>query len=260
MMIKIPLQVEGVDLSSDTVLANMDSELDELDWVTHGPLTLAIVYCDASHPKAAVAEAQDWVLRIHKLQPEARVSRVFDELAGWSEIAARCAVTPEAVRTWAKGLRRGQAHPFPAVRQAVPLGAGRRSLHLYAWRETLTWVRDVIGLDPDDGIAYLDDSGIAELDAYIASERGATLPNDYTPLPSQPSFGPVETKLPSSVATWTQPIEGAHEHSHLLAQLSLAAIVADQGMTPHRTQSEANEFTIEGADHHWPAERSATLA
>lgn len=188
MTIKIPLQVEGIDLSCDTVLANMDPDLDELDWVAQGPITLAVVYSEENSPRAALAEAHDWVLRIHKLQPGASVTRVFDELVGWSEIAARCAVTPEAVRTWAKGLRRGQAHSFPAARQVVPLGAGKRSLYLYGWREVLMWVRDVIQLDPDENMTYLEDSHIAELDASIAYERGTTPPSEYTPLPGQISL------------------------------------------------------------------------
>jgi hypothetical protein len=209
MTIKIPLQIDGVDLSSDTVLANMDPELDEVDWVTHGPITLAIVYSEETSPRAAVAEAHDWVLRIHKLLAGATVTGVFDELVGWNEVAARCSVTPEAVRTWAKGLRRGQARAFPSARQAVPLGAGKRSLYLYAWREVLIWVRDVIGLDPDEGMTYLDDGHIAEINACIASERGMTVPGEFTPLSKHllPSSGQLEAKLENHLEPWTQMLE-----------------------------------------------------
>ena len=261
MTIKIPLQVEGVDLSSDTVLANMDPDLDELDWVTHGPITVAIVYSEESSPRAALAEAHDWVLRIHKLQPGAAVTRVFDELVGWSEIAARCTVTPEAVRTWAKGLRRGQAHPFPVARQAVPLGAGKRSLYLYAWREVLTWVRDVIELDPDEDMTYLDDGHLAELDASIACERGSTLPGGYTPLPSQllPSSGQLDTRLASKLDTWVGLLEATREQPHW-ARLEVGSFLLRLSEVPSGTESEEPEIRMGNAHLLWSTSPRSSLA
>lgn len=42
-------------------------------------------------------------------------------------------------------------------------------MSLYAWREVLSWIRDVLGTDPDEGIDYLSDAQIASLNADLTA-------------------------------------------------------------------------------------------
>ena len=40
-------------------------------------------------------------------------------------------------------------------------------MSLYAWREVVSWIREVIGVDPDDGIEYLTGAQLAHLNAQL---------------------------------------------------------------------------------------------
>jgi hypothetical protein len=42
-------------------------------------------------------------------------------------------------------------------------------MSLYAWREVVSWIREVIGIDPDEDIEYLDDAQIASLNVELAA-------------------------------------------------------------------------------------------
>lgn len=185
MTVKIPLVVRGLDLRDPSALDRIDEDLVELDWKSNGALTLAVVYSDATRG-AAISEAADWARRIHKLMPGVRISGVHDELVSVSDIAARAGVAPEAARLWATGQRRASAaNPFPAPRQVVGTGSGGKSMSLYAWREVVTWVRSALGIDPDEGIEYLDDASLADLGADLAGARppvGGWQPMQVTPL------------------------------------------------------------------------------
>ena len=48
-------------------------------------------------------------------------------------------------------------------------GSGGKTMNLYAWREVMSWVREVIGIDPDENIEYLTDAQLADLNAELAA-------------------------------------------------------------------------------------------
>lgn len=91
-----------------------------------------------------------------------------------SDIAARCDVAPEAVRRWAAGKRRTALRPFPPAREVIGSNSGRKSMKIYAWAEVVSWVREVVGIDPDEGISYLDARQFAHLNAELADAHAIT--------------------------------------------------------------------------------------
>ena len=167
MTIKIPLLVRGLDLRDAEAYLRIDPDLMELSWKSNGGVTLAVVYTDAGAP---VVEAADWARRITKLMPGVSVVNVHDELVSVADIAMRASVAPEAVRLWATGKRRATGTPFPTPRQVVGTESGGKSMNLYAWREVLSWVREVVGIDADEGIDYLTDRQLAELNAELVGQ------------------------------------------------------------------------------------------
>jgi hypothetical protein len=92
---------------------------------------------------------------------------VHDELVSIPDIAVRAGVAAEAVRLWAAGKRRASLRPFPNPRQVVGSGSSGKTMSLYAWREVVPWIREVIGADSDDGIEYLTDAQLAHLNAQL---------------------------------------------------------------------------------------------
>jgi hypothetical protein len=72
------------------------------------------------------------------------------------------------VRLWATGRRRASLQPFPAPRAVVGTGTGGKTSNIYAWPEVVSWVREVIGIDPDEGITYLTPRQHAHLNAQLA--------------------------------------------------------------------------------------------
>jgi hypothetical protein len=46
--------------------------------------------------------------------------------------------------------------------------AGTETMSLYAWREVVSWIREILGTDPDEGIEYLTDNELATLNAQLA--------------------------------------------------------------------------------------------
>jgi hypothetical protein len=165
MTLKIPLRLRGIDLRDVDAYARIDPDLEDLSWEANGGVSLAVLYSDDSLP---VADATDWARRITKLMPGVTVADVHDELVSISDIAVRAGVAPETARLWAAGKRRASLRPFPAPRQVVGSESGGKSMSLYAWREVVSWIRDVIGIDPDVGIDYLSDSQHANLNADLA--------------------------------------------------------------------------------------------
>lgn len=168
MTIKIPLRVRGLDLREPEAYDRIHPDLAELSWEANGAVSLAVLYSDES-ASIAMSDAGEWSRRIVKLMPGVCVQEVYDELVSVSDIAARTGVAAEAVRLWAAGKRRAVIRPFPRPRQVVGSASGGKTMNLYAWREVATWVRDVIGTDPDDGIDYLSDGQLANLNAELAS-------------------------------------------------------------------------------------------
>lgn len=166
-MVKTPLLVRGLDLHDDATYDRIDGELVELDWKAVGPVTLAIVCTESGDP---VAEAADWARRIAATLDGVSVVGLHDELVALSDIALRCGMSAESVRLWAAGKRREMGLAFPPPRQVVSVGS--RSMSLYAWRDVVAWVREVVGFDPDEGVEYLDDLQIARLGLKIAELAG----------------------------------------------------------------------------------------
>jgi hypothetical protein len=168
MTVKIPLRLRGLDLRDAEAYNRIDPDLAELSWEANGGVSLAVFYSDDPSP-VAVETAADWARRIAKLMPGVCVADVHDELVSVSDIAARTGVAAEAVRLWAAGKRRTSLRPFPAPRQVVGSGSGGKTMSLYAWREVVSWIREVIGTDPDEGIEYLTDAQHASLNAELAA-------------------------------------------------------------------------------------------
>jgi hypothetical protein len=172
MTVKIPLRLRGLDLRDVDAYARIGPDLADLSWEANGGVSLAVVYSDDRLPIAAAA---DWARRIVKLMPGVEVVEVHDELVSISDIAARAGVAAEAARLWAVGKRRASLRLFPSPRQVVGSASHGKSMSLYAWREVVSWIRDVIGIDPDEGIEYLNDAQHAELNAELAAIASAAV-------------------------------------------------------------------------------------
>ena len=170
MTVKIPLRLRGLDLRDANAYTHIAPDLAELSWEANGGVSLAVVYSDDQFPVAAAA---DWARRVAKLMPGVDVAEVHDELVSVSDIAARAGVAAEAARLWAAGKRRASLRQFPAPRQVVGRGSGGKSMSLYPWREVVSWIRDVIGIDPDEGIDYLNDAEHAYLNAELAANAAS---------------------------------------------------------------------------------------
>jgi len=168
MTVKIPLRLQGVDLRDTGAYDRIPAELEELFWMANGAVSLAVVLSDGHE---VVADAVDWARRIAKHLPDVLAVEVYDELVSVSDIAARAGVAAEAARLWAARKRRASLRPFPTPRQVVGAGSGGKTMNLYAWREVLAWIREVLGTDPDEGIQYLTDKQLADLNAELASIR-----------------------------------------------------------------------------------------
>jgi hypothetical protein len=173
MTVKIPLRLRGIDLRDVEAYNRIVPELVELAWEANGGVSLAILYSD-DPAHAMTASAADWAKRVQRLMPGVSVAEVHDELVSISDIAARSGVTAEGVRLWAAGKRHGSLTPFPSPRQVVGSGSGGKTMSLYAWREVVIWVREIIGTDPDEGVEYLTDTQIADLNAELATITTST--------------------------------------------------------------------------------------
>jgi hypothetical protein len=164
--VKIALRLQGLDLREIEAYERIPAELTELSFRANGAVSVAVLYTDSPTP---VADAADWARLIGTLMPDVRVVRVHEELASVSDIAARCGVAAEAVRLWAAGRRRASAlQPFPAPREVIGLGAGGKTMNIYAWAEVVEWIREVLGMDPDNGVRYLDDRQHAQLNTKLS--------------------------------------------------------------------------------------------
>jgi hypothetical protein len=170
MTVKIPLRLQGIDLRDTEAYDRVPEELDELFWMSNGAVSLAVLFSD-DPPPVAVADATDWARRVAKLIPGVFAAEVHDELVSISDIAARANVAHEAVRLWTTGKRRASIRSFPVPRQVVGSGSGGKTMNLYAWREVLAWIREVVGIDPDEGIDYLTDGQRATLNAELSTIR-----------------------------------------------------------------------------------------
>ena len=179
MTVKIPLRFQGIDLRDPEAYDRIDEELALLFWTSNGAVSLAIVFSD-DPASVAITDAGDWSRRIANLMPGVSVAEVHDELVSIADIAARAGVAHEAVRLWTIGKRRASLRPFPTPRQVVGAGSGGKTMNLYAWRDVLSWIREVLDSDPDEGITYLTDHEYAMLNAHLAAIRSET--NEWHPI------------------------------------------------------------------------------
>ncbi|HJQ02729.1 MAG TPA: hypothetical protein VJ851_14100 [Jatrophihabitans sp.] len=169
MTVKIVLRLEGLDLRDALAFERVPEDLEELSFEANGGLSMAVIYTDAPLPGH---EAVDWARHIMKLIPGVHVAEALDELVSISDIAARCDVANEAARLWSTGKRRASRRKFPTPRQVVGAGAGGKTMSLYAWREVVSWVREVVHIDPDEGISYLNDAQLADLNSELCQLHG----------------------------------------------------------------------------------------
>jgi hypothetical protein len=169
MTVKIALRLSGLDLREPSAYERLENlDLGDLFFEANDGVSLAVLFTDDVDPEWVVTDA---ARRIAKLLPGVTVAAVHDELVSTADIAARCTVAPEAVRLWAAGKRRSTLRRFPAPRQVVGAASGGKTMSLWAWRDVLDWVREVIGIDPDEDVTYLDDTALACLNADLTSNR-----------------------------------------------------------------------------------------
>lgn len=165
---KIALRLSGIDLRDTDAWQYMNADLDDLFFEANGAISCAVLLTEDADPHWAATDA---ARRLAKHLHGVVVTEVYDEFASVADIAARCSVAAEAVRLWAAGKRRASLRPFPQPRQVVGSGSGGKTMNLYAWREVLVWVREIIGIDPDEGITYLEDAALAHLNADLAGQH-----------------------------------------------------------------------------------------
>ncbi len=168
MTVKISLRLSGIDLRDAAAYERISPELSDLFFEANGGVSLATVFTDEIDPTWVAADASR---RVAKFLDGVTVVGVHDELVSVADIAGRCEVAAEAVRLWAAGKRRANLRPFPSPRQVVGSAAGGKQMSLYAWRDVVSWVREVIEIDPDEGVTYLDDVALARVNVELV-DRG----------------------------------------------------------------------------------------
>jgi hypothetical protein len=161
-------------------------------------MNFAVFHSD-SGPSGAVREAVAWAEHIETLMPGVRVAEAHDELAGISDIAARSGAHVAAVEAWADGRSRAGLRPFPEPRQVVGDPLSGEPMNLYAWREVLSWLREVVGIDPERGIDYLSDADYAAINVELAT-TSAGLAADGV----EPGWRPINIETESAVADLDQ--------------------------------------------------------
>lgn len=164
MPVKIALRLRGIDLRRPDEYLRIPEELGDLQFEATGPISCALLATNDSEPVWVATQA---ARRIVKHLTAVAVTGVYDELVSVADIAARCDVGAEAVRLWTTGKRRGGVRPFPAPQQVVSFGPAGKTMNLYAWRDVVLWVREVIQLDPDEGVEFLTDAQLADLNAHL---------------------------------------------------------------------------------------------
>lgn len=165
MLVRFALLLRGLDMRSADDRARIPEHLQDLAFEASEELTYVVVICD---DREAARVATDIARRIERSLVGVSVIAVHDELVSLSDVADRAEVAHEAVRMWAAGKRRATGRAFPLPRQIVGADRASRSMKLYAWREVVSWIREVVQLDPEDGMGFLTDAQIAEVNACMA--------------------------------------------------------------------------------------------
>ncbi len=142
-MRKIELVVNGVDLDNDDTDELIAVHLSEYGWFSRDGIVTATVYLEDGAD--AVHAACDAAHRIeHHLG--ARVPRVYEDLVGVSDIAARTGLHREGVRLLTLG-KRGPGD-FPAHRGTV--GSGSKSSRVWQWGDVVPWLQQHVHLCLDE--------------------------------------------------------------------------------------------------------------
>ncbi|MGL5823912.1 MAG: hypothetical protein ACRCYU_03595 [Nocardioides sp.] len=165
MPVQFSLLLHGLDMRDENHRARIPESLGDIAFESVEDLTYVVVICEgreAAHLAAQIAR------RVESALPNVTVVGVHDELVALTDVAVRTDVAHEAVRLWAAGKRRASGRQFPRPRQVVGVQRGRNSTKLYAWREVVSWVREVLSLDPEDGLGFLSDRQIAEVNARVS--------------------------------------------------------------------------------------------
>ncbi|GCD91206.1 hypothetical protein [Nocardioides sp. LS1] len=186
MLVRFVLLLRGIDLRDADARAAIPEELDDLDFEACEEISSVVIYCeDHLAPIEAVRVAR----RIERYLPGVEVVEVHDELVALGDIAVRTGMKHEAVRLWAAGKRRAGGTPFPGPRQIVAAERGR-SMKLYAWREVVSWIRQIIKVDPEHGVCFLSDVQIHEINACLSkvtSPSQSVLVGGRVSIKTQPS-------------------------------------------------------------------------
>ena len=165
MLVRLALLLHGIDLRDPSDRARVPEQLHDLAFEASEGLTYVVLHCDDREaPRVAAQVAR----RIERALEGVTVVGVYDELVSLTDVAVRAEVAHESVRLWAAGKRRAGGRPFPHPRQVVGAQRGRNSTKLYMWREVVGWIREVIHLDPDEGVQFLTDRQLAEVNARVA--------------------------------------------------------------------------------------------
>jgi len=134
----------GVDFEDDHVFDAL-SELQNVDWLESNGSVIALATVEAA---SALAAADALVADVRNRVPDARPIRIDPDLVSVADIADRVGVTREAVRNWAKGLRRDGGFPAPLG----VVGAASKPTYVWGWARVNEWLEANLGLG--DGFTY----------------------------------------------------------------------------------------------------------
>lgn len=90
----------------------------------------------------------------------------FDDFVNYAEVGRRANVTPEAVRLWHKGARRGAAGFPPPI---AFVGVGRQRSPIWRWGSISMWL-DANGLEGGDGTKFPTEEWIALFNQTLCEE------------------------------------------------------------------------------------------
>ncbi|MDP4013431.1 MAG: hypothetical protein U0990_02190 [Candidatus Nanopelagicales bacterium] len=155
----ITLQVTGIDLSDESVLAVIGEQLSDAMWAETDGIVTMTIFTDKDAP---VAEATLAARRVRNRIPGAKAIRVYQDLVSVSDIAGRVGVSREATRKWAK-IVTGAAFPTPV---GAAGGGERGATRLWEWASVARWLERERGIDMDEDLP--DAITVAEINARLA--------------------------------------------------------------------------------------------
>lgn len=156
----VELCVDGVDLDSEADLVAIGEHLSDWSWTAIDEQVVVSLTATGN----PVDEVRGVVAALKRVLPNACVTRWYEDLVGYSEIAQRAGVTREAVRLWATGQRGSQ--DFPVAHGAV--GAGDRRSPVWPWSVVAAWLSENdVYVDP---YVYPAQRQVAEINWVLAQQ------------------------------------------------------------------------------------------